>query len=95
MLTENFGWPRSPVEPTRPLLRTAEVVLRIARISHPDVSQRIARTEAQRLGNVSLCLLGATYEDLTKSDNAVRRRKISIQLQRVLAFDDALCAGDW
>jgi hypothetical protein len=30
------------------------VVLRIARERHPGVSQRIARTEAQGLGNMSL-----------------------------------------
>ena len=33
-------------------------------IRHPDVSQRIARTEAQGLSNVSLCFFGAADENL-------------------------------
>ena len=36
------------------LLVTAEVELRYARDTHPDVCQRIARTEALGLDNVSL-----------------------------------------
>ncbi len=58
-------------------------------MSHPDINQRIARAEAQRLGNVSLGFFGATDKNLTKSDNAVGRGKISIELQRMFAFGDA------
>ena len=61
-----------PSKPPDRLFRTAEVVLRIARERHPNVSHRIARTEAQGLGNVRLCLLGATSEDLTKPDESMR-----------------------
>ena len=32
-------------------------------LSHPDISQRIARTEAQGLSNVSLRFFGATDEE--------------------------------
>ena len=54
-----------PSKPRDRLLPTAEVELRNARVSHPDVSHRIARTEAQGLGNVSLCFFGATDKNLT------------------------------
>ena len=57
-----------PPKPRDRLLPTAEVVLRQARISHPAVSHRIARTEAQGLANVSLRFFGATDKNLTKSD---------------------------
>ena len=53
--------------------------LRHARHIHPDVSQRIARTEAQGLSNVSLRLLGATDKHLAKSDKVVGMGEISIQ----------------
>ena len=43
-----------PPKPRDRLLPTAEVELRKARRIHPDVRLRIARTEAQRLANVSL-----------------------------------------
>ena len=59
-------------------------------MSHPDVSQRIARTEAQGLGNVSLCFFGATDENLAKSDNGMGAGEISIQRQRMFTFGDAL-----
>ena len=72
------------------MLVTAEVELRKARDGHPDVSHRIARTEAQGLGNVSLCFFGATDKNLTKSDNGMGDGKISIQLQRMFTFGDAL-----
>jgi hypothetical protein len=51
------------------------MVLRIARDRHPDVSQRIARAEAQDL---SLCLAGATDENLTVSDHRTGACEISI-----------------
>ena len=56
-------------KPRRRLLPTAEVELRYARVSHPDISQRVARTEPQRLANVRLCFFGATDISLTSSDN--------------------------
>jgi hypothetical protein len=42
---------------------TAKVELRDAHERHPNVSQRIARTEAQGLTNVSLCFFGAADEN--------------------------------
>ena len=65
--------------------------LRKARNTHPDVSICIARTEAQGLGNVSLCLFGATDENLAKSDYGMGGGEISIQRQRMFTFGDALC----
>ena len=73
------------------LLVTAEVVLRHARLRHPDVGQRVARTEAQRLGDVSVSLFGATDINFTHSDQRMGGGKISIEPQRVLTFGDALC----
>ena len=72
---------------------TAEVVLRDARDSHPTISHRIARTEAQRLDNVSLCFFGATDKNLTKSDKGMGLGEISIQRQRMFTFGDALCSA--
>ena len=72
------------------VLPAAEVEPRHARDSHPEVSQRIARTEAQGLGNVSIRFFGATNKDLTSSDNGMGLGEISIQRQSVLAFGDAL-----
>src|SRR5271165_2342539 len=80
---------RAPIPGGR-LLTTAEVVLRPARESHPDISRRITRTEAQRLDNASLCCFGATNKNLTKSDNGMGGGEISIQRQRVFAFGDTL-----
>ena len=57
---------------------------------HPDVSHRVARTEAQGLDNVSLRLFGATDENLTKSDKGMGVGEISIQRQRMFTFGDAL-----
>ena len=82
-----------PPKPRDRLLPTAEVELRDARGRHPDVSHRIARTEAQGLGNVSLCFFGATDKNLTKSDNGMGDSEISIQRQRMLTFGDALCGA--
>ena len=61
-------------------------------ISHPGVSRRIARTEAQGLGNVSLGFFGATDKNLAKSDKGMGAGKISIQRQRMFTFGDALAA---
>ena len=57
------------------------------------MSRSIARTEAQGLGNVSLCFFGATDINLTKSDKGMGDGKISIELQCMLAFGDALCGA--
>ena len=35
-------------------------------VVHPNISQRIARTEAQSLSDVSLCFFGATDENLSQ-----------------------------
>ena len=59
-------------------------------MSHPDISHRIARTEAQGLDNVSLGFFGATDEDLTKSNRGMGGGEISIQLQCMLTLGDAL-----
>ena len=80
-----------PPKPRDRLLLTAEVELRHARDSHPGVSHRIARTEAQGLGNVSLCFFGATDKNLAKSDKGMGVGEISIQRQRMFTFGDALC----
>ena len=40
---------------------------------------------------MSLCFFGATDENLTKSDSGMGVGEISIQLQRMLTFGDALC----
>ena len=54
------------------------------------MSQRIARTEAQGLADVSLCFFGATDENLTKTDKGMGLGEISIQRQRMFTFGDAL-----
>ena len=56
-------------------------------------SQRIARTEAQGLHNVSLGFLGVTDINLTESENGMGAGKISIELQRMFTFGDALRAA--
>ena len=65
-------------------------IIRNARDGHPDISRCVARTEAQSLTNVSLCLFGATDENLAKSDKCMSAGKISIQLQCAFTFGDAL-----
>ena len=80
-----------PSKPRDRLLPTAEVELRKAREIHPGVRLRIARTEAQRLGNVSLCFFGATDKHLTPSDTGMSVGEISIERQRMFTFGDALC----
>ena len=79
-----------PSEPLGRLLTIADVELRQPRDIHPDVSQCIARTEAQGFDNVSLCFFGATDKNLTKSDMSSGAGKISIQRQRMFTFGDAL-----
>ena len=75
------------------LLVTAESVLRHARGKYPRVGPRIARTEAQGLGNVSLAFFGATDKNLTQSDSAMGVGEIAIQRQRMFTFGDALCGA--
>ena len=90
MLTGNLGWPRSPAETRPPLAPNCRGVLRHARDGHPDVSQCIARTEAQGLFNVSLRFFGATHKDLASSNKGMGMSEISIKRHRVLAFRDSL-----
>ena len=47
-----------PAKPCHCLLPAAEAVLRVPRVTHPSVSHRVARAEAQGLGNVRLCFFG-------------------------------------
>ena len=79
-----------PSTPRDRLLVTADVELRQACDTHPDMSRRIARTEAQGLTDVSLCFFGATDTNLTRSDNGMGAGEISIQRQRMFTFGDAL-----
>src|SRR4029077_11293041 len=82
-----------PPKPSDGLLVTAESVLRHARGKYPRVGPRIARTEAQGLGNVSLAFFGATDKNLTQSDSAMGVGEIAIQRQRMFTFGDALCGA--
>ena len=79
-----------PSKPRDRLLATAEVKLRNARASHPDVGHRVAWTETQGLVNVGLCFFGATDQNLTKSDKVMGAGEISIQRQRMFTFSDPL-----
>src|SRR5271166_483797 len=69
-----------PPTPRGRLLVTPELVLRDARECHPGVSRRIARAEAQRLGNVSLRFFRTADISLTKSDKGMGDGKIWIEL---------------
>jgi hypothetical protein len=79
-----------PAKPRDRLLPTAEVELRRARNGHLDVSQRIVRTEAQGLNNVSLCFFGVTDASLSNTNKVMGAGEISIERQRMFAFGDAL-----
>ena len=57
---------------------------------HPHVSQRVTGAEAQGFSNVTLCFFCATDKYLAKSDCGIGAGEISIQLQRIFAFGDAL-----
>ena len=65
---ENSGWPRSTAETTRPLPHNCRDILRHARVTHPSESPRVARTQAQGLGDLSLCFFRATDKKLAISD---------------------------
>src|SRR5271166_2013452 len=80
---------RSP-QPRDRQLPTAEVVLRHTRDTHPPVTHRIARAEAQGLTDVNLCFFGTTDMNLTHPDRGMCAGKISIQLQGMFTFGDAL-----
>ena len=82
-----------PPTPRDRLLVTAEVELRKARDISSRRKHRIARTEAQGLGNMSLCFFGATDKNLSQSDHGMGCGKISIQRQRMFTFGDALCGA--
>jgi hypothetical protein len=90
---ENFGWPRSTADTMRSRAPNCRGELCEARSAHPDVSIRIARTEAQTLCNVSLCFFGATDENLTESDICMGVREISIKLKCAFTFGDAFCGA--
>ena len=80
-----------PPKPRNRLLAIAELELRSARANHPGVGRnRIARASAQGLDDMSLGFLGATDENLAKSDAGMSVGEISIQRQRMFEFDDAL-----
>ena len=78
-----------PSQPYDCFLVAAEMEVRCTRVCHPVVSQRIARTEAQGLGNVKLCFFGSADTDPTKPDGGVGAGEISIQRQRMFTFSDA------
>ena len=82
-----------PPKPRDRLLPRPRWFFAMPALSHPDVSHRIARTEAEGLGNVSLCFFGATDKNLTQSDNGMGVGEISIQRQRMFTFGDALCGA--
>src|ERR1700677_163859 len=88
----SVGLDRPPV-PTDRLLPTAGAEVCEARPAHPDVSIRIARTEAQTFGDVSLCFFGATDENLTEANISMGVRKISIKLKSAFTFGDAFCGA--
>src|SRR3984957_6627925 len=78
------------LKPRNRLLVTAEMELREAREIHPKVSRHIARAESYGLADMSLGLFCATDENLTVSDKGMGVGEVSIDLQRMFAFGDAL-----
>ncbi len=74
----NFGCLDRPPKPRNRLIPVAEVVLRYARVSHPDIGERIARTEAEGLNDMSLRFFGAASEYLAQSDTGMGFGEISI-----------------
>ena len=79
-----------PSTPRDRLLPAPEVELREACVGHPEVRERIAGAQAQRLDDVSLRFFGATDENLAKADKGMSVDEISIQRQRMLTFGNAL-----
>jgi hypothetical protein len=76
------------------ILVAAELKLCDASEIHPGGRISIARTEAQRLFDVSLRLLLTTDNSLGKSKTGMRGGEIAIQLQRMLALGNGL-SGPW
>ena len=60
-----------PSTPGVCLLIIAEANFCDARVTHPEVSHRVARTEAQRLGYVGLRLLGVAHKHPAVSDKGM------------------------
>ena len=77
-------------EPIRRLLLLAEEKFGHPGKHTPLVDLRIARTEAQRLLDMSLGILGLAEEKLAIAYLRMCGRQISIQLQRALTGPDAL-----
>ena len=77
-------------KPIRRLLLLAEEKFGHPGINTPHVDLRIARTEAQRLLDMSLGILGLAKEKLAIAYVRMCGRQISIQLQRALTGPDAL-----
>src|ERR1700722_16900391 len=87
---DNFGWPRSPADTIRLPARNFRGGASLGpRVAHPDIVQRIARTEPEGLPNMSLGFLCAPDKYLSNSDKVIRTGEISIQPQCMLAFGDA------
>src|SRR5271157_575731 len=72
------------------LFPTTKVELRDACGKHPKVGPRIARAQAQRLGDVSLRFFGATDKVLATSDSGMGAGEIWVQPQGIFALGDAL-----
>jgi hypothetical protein len=87
MISIGFDCPPTPRDC---LLPTAEAGLRNARECHPDISQCVPRTQAEGLGNMSLCFFRATDKDVSKTDGGIRIGEISIERQCMFTFGDAL-----
>lgn len=85
----SVGLDRS-AKPRDGFLISAEKGFRVARKTFPGMGVRIARAEPQGLADMGLSLLGATDENLAKSDKGVRAGEVSIEFQCAFAFGDAL-----
>ena len=85
----SVGLDRAP-KPRDCLLPVAEEVLRYARNIHPAVGQRIAWAEAQGRSDAVLRLFGVADKKLADSNEGMGLGEISIELQRMFTFGDAL-----
>ena len=77
-----------PAQPSDRLLLLSKVQFGPASKHAPQVGKRVAGTEAKRLLDVSLGLLGLAELNLGHAYLSVRVCQISIQFQRPLAFPD-------
>src|SRR5271165_5061349 len=82
-----------PAQPIDRLLFPAELKFGQSSEHAPEVDIPVAGTEAQRLLDVSLGLLGLTEEKLDVANLRVRGSQVSIEFQRPLAGADALKAA--